>query len=123
MSGSLQPTRLLCPWDSPGKNIGVSCHFLLHGIFLSQGANLGSPALQVDSLLSEPAKPSKYLVLDKYRLNGDVTAVLGKSFGCTFQKDTGEVFWSMCAVVAAPELAMTPLWERDVVSSRKRVEQ
>ena len=24
-----QPTRLPCPWDSPGKNTGVSCHFLL----------------------------------------------------------------------------------------------
>ena len=24
-----QPTRLPCPWDSPGKNIGVGCHFLL----------------------------------------------------------------------------------------------
>ena len=28
-----QPPRLLCPWDSPGKNTGVGCHFLLH--FLS----------------------------------------------------------------------------------------
>ena len=26
---SQQPTRLLCPWDSPGKNTGVGCHFLL----------------------------------------------------------------------------------------------
>ena len=25
----LQHTRLLCPWDSPGKNTGVGCHFLL----------------------------------------------------------------------------------------------
>ena len=25
-----QPNRLLCPWDSPGKNTGVGCHFLLH---------------------------------------------------------------------------------------------
>ena len=25
-----QPTRLLRPWDSPGKNTGVGCHFLLH---------------------------------------------------------------------------------------------
>ena len=25
----LQPTRLLCPWDSPGKNTGVGCHFIL----------------------------------------------------------------------------------------------
>ena len=25
----LPPTRLLCPWDSPGKNTGVGCHVLL----------------------------------------------------------------------------------------------
>ena len=25
----LQPTRLLCPWDFPGKDTGVGCHFLL----------------------------------------------------------------------------------------------
>ena len=24
-----QPTRPHCPWDSPGKNTGVGCHFLL----------------------------------------------------------------------------------------------
>ena len=35
----LQPARLLCPWDSPGKNIGVVCHFLLQGIFPTQGSN------------------------------------------------------------------------------------
>ena len=26
----LEPTRLLCPWDFPGENTGVGCHFLLH---------------------------------------------------------------------------------------------
>ena len=35
----LQTTRLLCPWSSPGRNTGVGCHFLLHGIFPSQGSN------------------------------------------------------------------------------------
>jgi len=30
------PPRLLCPWDSPGKNTGVGCHSLLQGLFLSQ---------------------------------------------------------------------------------------
>ena len=40
MSNSLQPTRLLCPWDSLGKNTGVSCHFLLQRIFPTQGLNL-----------------------------------------------------------------------------------
>ena len=38
-----QPTRLLCPWDSPGKNTGVGCHFLLQGIFLIQWSNPGLP--------------------------------------------------------------------------------
>ena len=28
------------PWNYPGKNIGVGCHFLLQGIFLTQGSNL-----------------------------------------------------------------------------------
>ena len=37
----LQPARLLCPQDSPGKKTGVGCHFLLQGIFPTQGSNLG----------------------------------------------------------------------------------
>ena len=43
----LYPFRLLFPRDSPGKNTGVHCHFLLQGIFLIQGSNSGlvSPAL------------------------------------------------------------------------------
>ncbi|KAB0361993.1 hypothetical protein FD754_006149 [Muntiacus muntjak] len=32
--------RLLCPWDFPGKNTGVGGHFLLQGIFLTQGSSL-----------------------------------------------------------------------------------
>ena len=36
----LQPTWLLCPWDSPGKNTGGSSHSFLQGIFLTQGWNL-----------------------------------------------------------------------------------
>ena len=35
-----EPTRLLCPWDFPGKNAGVGRHFLLQGVFLTQGSNL-----------------------------------------------------------------------------------
>jgi len=37
----LWPARLLCPWDSPGKNIGVGGRSLLQGIFPTQGSNLG----------------------------------------------------------------------------------
>ena len=35
------PIRLLCPWDSLGKNTGVGCHSLLQGIFPTQGSNPG----------------------------------------------------------------------------------
>ena len=46
MSYSLWPhglytTRLLCPWDSPGKNTGMGNHSLLQGIFPTQGSNPG----------------------------------------------------------------------------------
>ena len=37
----LQPTRLLRPWDFPGNSTGVGCHFLLQGIFPTQGSNPG----------------------------------------------------------------------------------
>ena len=37
----LQPSRLLCPWDSLGKSTRVSCHDLLQGIFPTQGSNPG----------------------------------------------------------------------------------
>ena len=56
----LWPTRLLCPWDFPGKSTGVSCHALLKGIFLTQGSSPVYPALQPDSLPSEP--PGKHIL-------------------------------------------------------------
>ena len=34
----LRPTRLLSPWDFPGENAGLGCHFPLQGIFLTQGS-------------------------------------------------------------------------------------
>ena len=40
-SHGLQPTRVLCPWDFPGKDTGVICHFLLQGIFPTQGSSPG----------------------------------------------------------------------------------
>ena len=35
--------RLLRPWDFPGKNTGVGCHFLLQEIFPTLGLNPGLP--------------------------------------------------------------------------------
>ena len=48
--------RLLCPWDFPSKNTGMSCHFLFQGVFQTQGLN---PCLlqwlAVSLLLKHPA--------------------------------------------------------------------
>ena len=35
-----QPTRLPCPWDSPGKNTGVGCHFLLQCMEVKSGSEV-----------------------------------------------------------------------------------
>ena len=35
----LSPARLLSPWNSPGKNTGVDCHFLIQGISPTLGLN------------------------------------------------------------------------------------
>ena len=68
----LQPTRLLSPWDSPGKNTGVGCQALLQGIFPTQGSNLGLLHLlhwQVGYLpLAPPGKPSENRAVYKCRL-------------------------------------------------------
>ena len=37
----LQPTRLLCLWDYPGKNSGMGCHSLPQGIFPTERSSLG----------------------------------------------------------------------------------
>ena len=47
----LQPTRFLCPCDSSGKNTRVGCHFLLQGIFPTQGSNPRILYWLTDSLL------------------------------------------------------------------------
>ena len=61
----LLPARPLCPWDSPGKITGVGCHALLQGNLPDPGiepASPVSPALQIDSLLTEPpGKPRKHV--------------------------------------------------------------
>ena len=54
----LQPVRLLCPWNSPGKNSEVGSHSLLPGIFPTQGSNLGLPqGRQILYRLSQQGSP------------------------------------------------------------------
>ena len=55
----LEPTRLLCPWDFPGKSTGVGCHCLLQRVFPIQGVtlmSLESPALAGGFVTTEPPR-------------------------------------------------------------------
>ena len=54
-------SRLLCPWDSPGKNTGVGCHFLLQGNLPGPGVKLtflSSPALAGGFFTTKPRRKS-----------------------------------------------------------------
>ena len=50
-----QPTRLPCPWDSPGKNTGVGCHFLLQCMKVKSESEVA----QLCPTLSDPTDCSK----------------------------------------------------------------
>ena len=65
----LWSARLLCPWNSPDKNTGVSCHFLLQGNLPDPEIEPWSPALQADSLPPEP--PQKALQVVRKRAKAD----------------------------------------------------
>ena len=57
----LKPPRLVCLWDSPGRNTGMGCYFLLQGIFPTQGSNLGLlHCRQILYHLSHQGSPKKY---------------------------------------------------------------
>ena len=59
------PTRILCPWYSPGKNTGVFCHVLLQGILPTQGSNLH--LLHCRQILYQES-PSIFLLLLKLEM-------------------------------------------------------
>ena len=90
----LWPTKLLCPWNSPGKNTGIGCHALLQGIFLTQGSNLCLLCLlhwQANSLpLMPPGKPepSEGNVQFSFRLHTKATlrqVPFGSRIGWSFE--------------------------------------
>ena len=59
-------SRVLCSWDFPAKNTGVGCHFLLQGIFLTQGSNPHLLLWQADSLLLSHQESQQCLLTPPY---------------------------------------------------------
>ena len=81
----LQLARLLCPWDSPGKNTGVVCHALLQEMILIQGSNLHLLHWQAYSLpLSHQGSPTTgsnfvHLQKQKHQPSGQAFGLQKKS--------------------------------------------
>ena len=89
----LQPVRLLRPWNFPGNNPSMSCHFLHQRIFLTQGSNpcvLLLLHLQVGSLPLVP--PIHFpchlflglLFIQKFTTSFSNTWGFSRSFCCQF---------------------------------------
>ena len=53
-----EPARFLCPWDFPGKNTGVGCHFPPSGDLPDPGIKPVSPVSLILPANSLPAAPS-----------------------------------------------------------------
>ena len=99
----LQPTTHLCPWDSRGNNTGMGCHFLLQGIFLTQGSNPGVLCLlhwQANSLsLSHLGSPQDLVIYPICTL-----AALGLQLWCGALCCGAQAF-SSCSMWAFPVAA------------------
>ena len=63
----LQFPRFLCPWNFPGKNSGVGCHFLLQGDLPHPGIKPASPALAGGFFTTEPPGKPKNLIVHSYK--------------------------------------------------------
>ena len=66
------PTRILCPWDSPGKDTGVGCHFFLHiYVYLHVLTNLRLSLLQLREIclysvfINSVVHPQRYFKMSK----------------------------------------------------------
>ena len=66
-----QPTRLPCPWDSPGKNTGVGCHFLLQCMKVKSESEVA----QSCPTLSDPMGPQLTRLLCPRGFPGKSTGV------------------------------------------------
>ena len=82
----LWPTRLLRPWDFPGKSTGVDCYFLLQGIFPTQESNPG--VLHWRQTLYHLSHQGSLLILKEAILKWQIVKLIKE-----FLKDLGMI-WS-----------------------------
>ena len=106
-----QPTRLPRPWDSPGKNTGAGCHFLLRGISLAQGLNLCLQHWQAFFIAEPPGMPFKKFTGSEFDQDQDLGLSIHapplhmpKIWGITVNSNS--LFWSLSKNTGARSLSL-----------------
>ena len=75
-----QPTRLPCPWDSPGKNTGVDCHFFLQCMKVKSESEVAQSCLTLsDPMDCSPPGSSVHRIFQARVLEWGVIAFPGKA--------------------------------------------
>ena len=98
--------QILCPWDSPGKNTGVGCHFLLQGIFPTQGSNLD--LLHCRQILYPL---SQIIILPKAIY---IFSVLDIKIPKVFSGETGKLILKFIWNFREPQIAKTILKKKNI---------
>ena len=102
----LQLSRFLCPWDFSGKNTGVGCHFILQGIFLTQGPNPCLLHWQADSLpLSHQRSPLSSTSFNKCIMACVLHFSIIQNF--TILKKKKKIHWTL-PIQLSPDCHQTP---------------
>ena len=99
------PGSSLCPWDSPGKNIGVSCHSLLQGTFPIQGSNPGLPRFFTIWATREAEAELNYLLAHK-----------------ALSLDIKLCFWSLWLLRGFQKAKITKYWNNNCFPSPSEVQ-
>ena len=109
-----QPTRLPRPWDSPGKNTGVGCHFLLQCMKVKSESEVA----QLSPTLSDPrdCSPPGSFALGIFQARGlkwGAIALLGRtkaafSLHLILSQYWGSTFWTLYLI--SHEFNDFPLW-------------
>ena len=92
----LQPARLLCPWNSTGKNTGVGSHSLFQGIFLTQWLNPGIlHCRQIPYYLSHHDINNMYMYMI-YSVTKEDGRAVPESCDFTWVSLIGSLFFRQC---------------------------
>ena len=114
-----QPTGLPCPWDSPGKNTGVGCHFLLQCVKVKNKSEVTQlcPTLSNPMDCSPPGSSvhgifkARVLEWGAIAFSSDLESLLISSVKSNFGPKTGDEKQLPCVVICYQWLnVLMPFW-------------